>query len=131
MHARYARAKLAGQALCSSRKRTISHRASQNNPEYVLTENLCPLCGRILGTANIDRHHLIPKTFKGKQQFAIHKICHRKIHSALTERELLQSYHTWDALRGHQDIAAFIAWVAKKPPEFYTRTYTSNKKKSR
>src|SRR5215218_5354455 len=73
----------------------------------------CPLCGRVLGTVNIDRHHLIPRTFKGKEQFPIHKICHRKIHSAFTERELLQTYHTWDALRGHEEIRAFIDWVAK------------------
>ena len=92
---------------------------------------LCPLCGRELGTVNIDRHHLVPKTFKGKEQFPIHKICHRKIHSALTERELLRTYHTWDALRGHEEIRAFIDWVAKKPPDFYTRTYTSNDKKRR
>lgn len=89
----------------------------------------CPLCGRELGALNIDRHHLVPKTFKGKEQFPIHKICHRKIHSAFTERELLRSYHTWEALRGHDEIRAFIDWVAKKPPEFYTRTYTSNDKK--
>jgi 5-methylcytosine-specific restriction endonuclease McrA len=92
---------------------------------------LCPLCGRELGTVNIDRHHLVPKTFKGKEQFPIHKICHRKIHSAFTERELLRTYHTWDALRSHEEIRAFIDWVAKKPPDFYTRTYTSNDKKRR
>ena len=91
----------------------------------------CPLCGRELGTVNIDRHHLVPKRFKGKEQFPIHKICHRKIHSAFTERELLRSYHTWEALRGHEEIRAFIDWVAKKPPDFYTRTYTSNDKKRR
>jgi hypothetical protein len=45
------------------------------------------------------------------------------------ERELLRSYHTWDALRRHEEIRAFIDWVARKPPEFYTRTFTSNKKK--
>ena len=96
-----------------------------------LPEASCPLCGRLLGSVNIDRHHLVPRTFKGKEPFPIHKICHRKIHSAFTERELLQAYHTWEALRGHEDIRSFIDWVAKKPPGFYTRTYTSNKKKSR
>lgn len=96
-----------------------------------MSEERCPLCGRLLGTVNIDRHHLIPKTFKGKDQFPIHKICHRKIHSAFTERELLQNFHTWDALRGHNEIRTFIDWVARKPPEFYNRTATSNKKKGR
>ncbi|WP_229451978.1 hypothetical protein [Massilia niastensis] len=94
-------------------------------------EETCPLCGRVLGTVNIDRHHLIPKTYKGKEQFPIHKICHRKIHSTLSERELHHSYHTWEALRAHEDIQAFIAWVANKPPGFHTRTFTSNSKKQR
>jgi hypothetical protein len=38
---------------------------------------------------------------------------------------------TWAALQAHADIQAFIAWVAKKPPGFYTRTFTSNEKKRR
>jgi hypothetical protein len=96
-----------------------------------MTEDLCPLCGRALGTVNVDRHHLIPKSLKGKEQFPIHKICHRKIHATFSERELLRSYHTWAALQSNEDIHAFIGWVANKPPEFYTRTFTSNKKKGR
>lgn len=90
---------------------------------------LCPLCGRPLGTVNIDRHHLVPRTFKGREQFPVHKICHRKIHSVLSERELLQHYHTWEALRAHPDIAAFIVWVARKPPGFWTSTATAKAKR--
>ena len=97
----------------------------------VMTEETCPLCGRTLGDVNVDRHHLVPKAFKGKEQFFVHKICHRKIHSVFTERELLQKYHTWAALQGHPDIHVFIAWVARKPAAFYATTATSNKKKAR
>lgn len=100
-------------------------------PQPPAADSPCPLCGRPLGTVNIDRHHLIPKSLKGREQFPIHKICHRKIHATFSERELLRAYHTWDALQGDDDIRAFIDWVAKKPPEFYARTFTSNKKKSR
>jgi hypothetical protein len=96
-----------------------------------MTENNCPLCGRSLGDVNVDRHHLIPKSFKGKEQFQVHKICHRKIHSVFTEKELLQNFHTWEALQNHPDIALFIEWVARKPSAFYTRTATSTRKKTR
>ncbi len=96
-----------------------------------MDQQRCPLCGRELGTVNVDRHHLIPKKFKGTEQFLIHKICHRKIHSAFTERELLQTFHTWEALRETEDIQAFIGWVAKKDPGFYTRTFSTNKKKNK
>ena len=94
-------------------------------------EALCPLCGRPLGTVNIDRHHLVPKSLKGREQFPIHKICHRKIHATLSERELLRAYHSWEALQKHEDIRSFIDWVAKKPPGFYTRTFTANDKHRR
>ena len=79
----------------------------------------------------IDRHHLVPKTYKGKEQFPIHKICHRKIHSVLTEKELLREYHTWETLRTHPEIEAFIAWVAKKEPGFYARTVSTNRKRGK
>ncbi len=92
-------------------------------------EAMCPLCGRPLGTMNVDRHHLVPRTYKGKEQFPIHRICHRKIHSVLTERELRDHYHTWEALRRHEDICAFIKWVARKPPGYYSRTETAKRKK--
>src|SRR5205823_7692419 len=96
-----------------------------------MTEDLCPLCGRPLGTVNVDRHHLVPKSLKGREQFPIHKICHRKIHATFSERELLRAYHTWADLQANPEIRAFIDWVAGKPPAFYTRTYTSNNKKGR
>ena len=92
-------------------------------------EAKCPLCGRPLGTEYVDRHHLVPRTYKGKEQFPIHRICHRKIHSVLTERELRDHYNTWEALLEHEDIRAFIAWVARKPAGYYSRTETANRKK--
>lgn len=57
-----------------------------------MTDDPCPLCGRPLGTDNIDRHHLVPKSLKGREQFPIHRICHRKIHATFSERELLRAY---------------------------------------
>ena len=100
-------------------------------PPAPAADSPCPLCGRPLGSENVDRHHLVPKSLKGREQFPIHKVCHRKIHATFSEKELLRGYHTWQALQGHEDIRSFIEWVAKKPPGFYTRTFTSNKKKGR
>lgn len=89
----------------------------------------CPLCGRELGSVNVDRHHLVPRKFKGTEQFPVHKICHRKIHSLFTERELLQSFHTWQALRQHEEMRAFIDWVSKKHPAYYSNSVRSGRKK--
>ena len=97
----------------------------------LVTEHFCPLCGRELGTENIDRHHLVPKSFKGREQYPIHKICHRKIHSAFTEKELAQRFHTWEVLRAQEEIRTFIDWVAKKEPGFYTKTFSSKNKRQK
>jgi len=81
---------------------------------------ICPMCGRLLEPgASVDEHHLIPRSHGGKTKAPIHRICHRKIHATFHERELAQTYHTWAALQAHPEIAAFLRWVANKPPAFY------------
>lgn len=95
------------------------------------TNNPCPLCGRELGTINIDEHHLIPKTFKGRDTETIHKICHSKIHSTFTERELLNFYHTWGRIKEHSEIEKFIKWVRNKPSDFYSSNRDSTERNNK
>lgn len=85
---------------------------------------VCPLCSRPLGQ-RVEDHHLTPKTYRGVETVALHPICHRKIHSVFTERELKDRFHTIALLLDHPDIRAFAAWVARKPPDFHERTATS------
>ncbi len=86
-------------------------------------EGPCPLCGRPLAEP-INRHHLIPlsKGGKGTTTLTMHKVCHDKIHSVLSETDLKRHYHTVERLQEHEDIAAFVRWVQKKEPEFYDRS---------
>lgn len=94
----------------------------------------CPLCLRPLGDVNIDRHHLVPKCKGGKEQEEVHRICHRKVHATLTEKELEATYDTWAKLREQPELAAFVKWVQKKDPGFYSgsdETNTSKKKRRR
>jgi hypothetical protein len=86
----------------------------------------CPLCGRpLIPGPTVDEHHLVPKSWRGREKFLVHRICHTKMHATLTERQLADEYHTWEALRAHPQIASFIAWVAKKPPQFMARNVKS------
>lgn len=94
-------------------------------------EDQCPLCERPLGTI-WDEHHLVPKTFKGTETVLIHKICHNKIHSVFTERELAKHYNTIERLLENEHIQTFVEWVKKKDPEFYQKTKdTTNRRKKR
>ena len=86
---------------------------------------ICPLCDRpIPGDAKQSLHHLVPKLKGGKSgpTVLLHQICHNEIHAAFTEAELARNYNTPEALRTHPRIAKFIAWVAKKPPTFHSRS---------
>jgi hypothetical protein len=82
----------------------------------------CPICNRPLTGKFIQEHHLIPRTFKGHEVIKLHKICHQKIHSSITERELAKYYHTIDRLLEHEEIQKFIKWVSNKPIDFYDKS---------
>ena len=69
----------------------------------------------------MNLHHLVPRTYKGTETVAMHQICHAKIHSVLSEKELRDHYHTIDRLRSHPEITRFIKWIARKPPTFMAR----------
>jgi hypothetical protein len=89
-----------------------------------LPHPICPLCDRpIPPDVPQSLHHLIPrlKGGKGGPVVLMHHICHREIHATLTETELARHFNTPEALRTHPRLAGFIAWVAKRPPEFLSR----------
>ena len=52
----------------------------------------CGLCGRpLIAGPSINKHHLTPKTFGGRTAVWIHRVCHTKVHSLFTERELKEA----------------------------------------
>jgi hypothetical protein len=91
------------------------------------TIELCVLCGRPLAKP-FNKHHLIPKSRGGKHTptVLLHKICHDKIHSVLTEKELKHYYHTIERIKQVEEIDTFITWVSKKPDDFYDSSVKSN-----
>ena len=94
-------------------------------------DKVCPLCKRILGDINVDFHHLIPKTFKGKEGVDMHRVCHRVIHATFSERELYNYYHTIDRLLEHEKIQKFVKWIQKKEPAYYVSTDESHERKKK
>lgn len=79
----------------------------------------CPLCGRpMIAGPSVDRHHWRPRRQGGRAWSWLHVVCHRKIHAELSEATLAATHHTPEALKADPAIAAFLKWVAGKPPEF-------------
>ena len=97
-----------------------------------MSENNCPLCDRPMVTGkSVDKHHLIPKAKKGKDAERVHRVCHVKIHSCLSEIELEKFYNTWDKLRAHEEIQKFVKWVSKKDPEYYDSSRDTKRRNKR
>jgi hypothetical protein len=82
----------------------------------------CPVCGRkMVAGPSVDRHHWQPKSQGGRLAQTIHLICHRKLHTLFTEKELATTYATPEEVRQHPQMQIFIRWVRRRPPEFIDR----------
>lgn len=100
-----------------------------NSKQTSQTLGPCPICGReMIEGPSVDLHHLIPKTYKGTETILIHRICHTKIHSLFTEKELQQHFNTVERLRDNPEMEAFIRWVKSKDPLFRDKNETAKRK---
>ena len=91
---------------------------------------VCPICDRDMWDGpSIDKHHMVPKSRGGKKTKFLHKICHRKIHSIWSNKELEKEFNDPDVIIQNEEIKKFIQWVQKKTPDFYDRNETHNRKK--
>lgn len=88
----------------------------------------CPLCGRAL-PEKPSKHHLIPRSLKGRETVLLHRVCHRQIHATFTERELFNYYNTIERILKNGNIKKFVKWVKNKPPGFHVKTDTTARKK--
>jgi hypothetical protein len=79
----------------------------------------CPVCGRaMIAGPSVDRHHWVPTSAGGRVSEHLHTVCHRMIHRVFSEQELATAYADPAAVRAHPEIARFVAWVRKQPPEY-------------
>lgn len=93
---------------------------------------ICPICDREMWKGpSIDKHHFTPKCEGGKDTEYLHVICHRKIHSIWTEKELAKEYNDPNKVRAHEEIQKFIKWISKKEPDFMDKNIRHNRKKGR
>ncbi|SMX40228.1 HNH endonuclease [Maliponia aquimaris] len=93
---------------------------------------ICPLCLRpIPAEARQSLHHLVPrlKGGKGGPTVLLHQICHSEIHARFTEGQLARELNTIAALRAHPEMAAFLDWIAKRPPTFHSRSAGGRRKR--
>lgn len=91
----------------------------------------CPICKRPLleNSSSVDKHHLIPKSCGGTETILIHRICHQKLHSLFTEKELAKRFYTIELITAHEEIKKFNKWLKNKPADFYDKNLTASRKR--
>ena len=67
----------------------------------------CWLCGRTLGR---------------RVEWPVHPICHRTLHAHFTNHELARMERDGVDVRKAEAIAAFLTFIAGKPPDFHAPT---------
>jgi hypothetical protein len=82
---------------------------------------------------SVDRHHWVPKSDGGRDTAVVHLICHRMIHRVFADRELAAGFDTAEKPRDHPEIAKFVTWVRKRPPDYvdWPRTRRRARRQSR
>jgi len=95
------------------------------------TEKICPLCSRPMPVGSYNAHHLVPATFKGKETVDLHRICHSKLHTVFSEREMQHYYYTINRLLENEDIQKFVKWVSKKAPDFDDKNKDTKSRKGK
>ena len=86
---------------------------------------VCPLCKRDIPPSEQDAHHFVPKSKGGRETRLLHRICHRQIHALYTETELARRLNTAQALLAEPEMQTFVAWVRRKPADFFEKSRKS------
>lgn len=77
---------------------------------------ICPICLHEYDRRQLTKHHLIPKSRKGKETVLVCRPCHKQIHVTFSEKELERNYSTIEALLAAPEFQTWVAWIRKRKP---------------
>lgn len=87
----------------------------------------CSICGRLTPSHFQEKHHLVPKSKKGRETIDVCCNCGDQIHKLFTIKELEKQFNTLNSLLAHSDIQKWIQWVRNQK----TFTFSMKTKKSK
>lgn len=67
--------------------------------------------------AYFEKHHLTPKSRKGRETCVVCRACGDQLHQLFSIKELEKKYDTVDKILANEKIQNWIVWVTKKPIE--------------
>ena len=97
--------------------------------KHLETEIICPICKRNVPKQFEHKHHLIPKSRKGKETILLCIDCGKILHKLFTNKELEREYNNLEAILSHPKIRKWIEWISKKTNNFGFCMATKKRKK--
>lgn len=74
----------------------------------------CSICQRFTPDEYIERHHLVPKSKKGKDTIDVCCDCGDQLHQLFTNKELKNKFNSLDKLLAESKVQNWIKWVQTK-----------------
>lgn len=88
----------------------------------------CFICGRITPPRYIEKHHLIPKSRKGKETILVCNNCGNQLHHLFSNKEMEKTYNTLETILADERVQKWIKWVRNKK-DFSVCNKTKKKKR--
>lgn len=74
----------------------------------------CTICQRETPIKMMEKHHLTPKSRKGKETIKVCCNCGDQLHKLFTNKELEKNYNTLEAILSDKKVQRYVKWVKKK-----------------
>lgn len=91
----------------------------------------CPICQHEYDRKELTKHHLIPKSRKGKITTLICSPCHKQIHAVFSEKELERRFNTIESLIEAEEFRPWVNWIRRRKPTGRIRTTRSGRRRKR
>ena len=88
----------------------------------------CPICRRVTPEEFQERHHLVPRSKKGREIVTLCTNCGDMLHRLFTNKELEKSYNTIEAILANEEVQKWASWVSKKENSFSVCMATKKRK---
>lgn len=86
-------------------------------------------CGICFRERRLTKHHLIPisrhknkKTLKRHTKDSLQttieicRECHNQLHASISQKDMDETYHSFEKILQHPEIAKFVKWIRKHQP---------------
>lgn len=74
-----------------------------------MKENICKLCERNI--LIITEHHLIPKSYNGREIIEICRDCHKQLHALFDNKTLGEEFNTIELILFNKQFLDYLRWV--------------------